>query len=858
LKTTSAIQELKASRAGLAARFTRGEIRETFQESHAEIMDQYFRRGLQESSAGERLFKQKKSFAFVAVGGYGRKDLCLHSDVDVMVLFRSGVPALAEDLAKEVLYPLWDMGLDLGHGIRSIKDCLTLSAKDFEVLTSLMDARFICGDSLLFLSLADQLKARTLSRKAASFSRWLAQKDALRMARFGDASHLLEPNLKEGIGGLRDYHHMLWLGRAVFHLLTPRDLEYQGMLSHREYQDLEKSIQFIGLVRNHLHRLSQRRNDRLTFDFQEKIAPILGFKNQGHELAVEKFLGSLHAAMAMVKSLHRAFVLTHIEATQRGGKRAQGEKEIAIDSATSIMRDPLTMMDVFLESCRRRSPLSLEAKRLIREFKHLVDETFRRSERAVKAFLLILNDSSAFDALDQMLETGFLSAFFPEFEPIRNRVQYDNYHLYPVGPHALQTLGHLKNLGRQKNLLLLAAFTDLSDPEPLFLASLFHDIGKIGKDHAQEGARITRRILERMGYDKAKAQDVVFLVRHHLLLAETASRRDLNDEKVVVQCAATVGTIERLKMLCLLTWADGRATGPRAWNAWIENLVVELFFKVLHTLQRGELATPDASRKLLQTLRKVREGLGNRIEPPVLDRIVEAMPPRYLLERKPNEIVRHIEEVLRLRDPLGEQPLEAFSLDGKENFAQGTYEVTFLGQDRPGLFAEIAGVMAINNINILSAQIYTWRDGTVVDVFTVTQLPDPMRSRELWDRIAKDLQRTFAGTLDLAVRLREKGRPSLTSLERRWHWKPEVRVDNQASDFFTLVEVFAEDRIGLLYQITRTLFLLGLDIRIAKIATKKSRVADIFYVRDLSGGEKITDTERVEQIEKTLLQTFRP
>jgi [protein-PII] uridylyltransferase len=852
---TSAIEQLKASRADLTARFARGELQETFQESYAEIMDRYFRKNLQESRAGERLFREKTPFAFVAVGGYGRKELCLHSDVDVMVLFNAKVPPLAKELAVDLLYPLWDIGLELGHAVRGIKDCLTLGGKDFEVLTSMMDARFVCGDSPLFLSLVDQLRTRTLSKKTETFARWLTHKHALRMATFGDASYLLEPNLKEGIGGLRDYHHILWLARAFFHLLSPRDLEYQGILSHQEYQDLEKSIRFIGFVRNHLHRLSGRKNDRLFFDYQEKIARTLGFKDQGDELAVESFLGNLHAHMATVKSLHRSFLLTHIEAKQGGRKRVNEAGQIGIDRATSIVRDPLIMMDTFLESCRRRSPLSLETKRLIREFGPLVDETFRRSERAVRAFLLILNDPNAFEALDQMMEVGFLNAFVPEFEPIQNRVQYDNYHLYPVGRHALQTLRHLKSFGREKDLLLLAAFSDLSDPEPLFLASLFHDIGKTGKDHAQKGMRITQRILIRMGYNKAKTQDVLFLINHHLLLAETASRRDLNDEKIIVQCAATIGTIERLKMLYLLTWADGRATGPRAWNEWIHNLVLELFFKILHTLERGELATPDASRRVEQNLRKVRDALRDLMEPSELDRVIEAMSPRYLLERKPKEIVRHIEDFVRLGDCFKSQPMSSFILDGKEGYPQGTYEVNFLGKDRPGLFADLAGVMALNNINILSAHIYTWRDGTVVDVFTVTQPLDPMRSSEIWDKIKKDLQRIFAGDLDLAARLREKGRPSLIALERKWHWPPEVRVDNEASDFFTVVEVFAEDRIGLLHQITRTLFDLGLDIRIAKIATKKGRVADIFYVGDLTG-EKVMDAEKVVEIEKSLLQSL--
>jgi len=837
----------------LETRFSRGEIQETFQESHAEIMDQYFRRSLQESRAGRMLFRDRMPFTFVAVGGYGRKELCLRSDVDVLFIFNSKIPSPAKDLAEEVLYPLWDIGLDLGHGIRGIKDCLALAGEDFEVLTSMMDARFICGDSPLFFSLVEQLREKTLSKKARAFAQWLAERDKLRMASFGDASCLLEPNIKEGIGGLRDYHHILWLAKAFFHLRIPRDLEYHGILSHREYRDLEKSVGFIGLVRNHLHRLSERKNDRLTFDQQEKIAGVLGFRDQGDVLAVERFLGKLHADMALVKSLHRSFILTHIPGA---GKRTEARSEISVDSATTFVNDPLAMAEVFVESCRYHRPLSLDTKRLIREFLYLVDGKFRRSERATGAFLFVVNHQNAFEALDQMLEIGFLSALIPEFALIRDRVQYDNYHIYPVGRHVLQTLFHLKALGKERDLLLLAILNDLSDPEPLLLASLFHDIGKIGKDHAQKGVLMTRAILKRMGYDKAKADDVLFLVKHHLLLTETATRRDLNDEKIIVQCARTAGSIQRLKMLYLLTWADGRATGPRAWNDWIANLVLELFFKILHTLERGELASPDASRRVKQTLQKVRGEIGDRMTPSELEQHFEAMSPRYLLERKPGEIAGHVLRFKTLRASFTDHPAATFSFETREGFPQGTYEVTFLGRDRPGLFADLAGAMALNNINVLSAHIYTWRDGTVVDIFSVTSPLDPVRSREIWEKVERDLKNTFSGALDLGERLKEKARPSILSRRKKWHWQPEIKIDNQSSDFFTLIEVFAEDRIGLLYQITHALFHLGLDIRIAKIATKKDQVADVFYVRDLDG-EKIMDAQREAQIKEALLQSLK-
>jgi [protein-PII] uridylyltransferase len=284
--------------------------------------------------------------------------------------------------------------------------------------------------------------------------------------------------------------------------------------------------------------------------------------------------------------------------------------------------------------------------------------------------------------------------------------------------------------------------------------------------------------------------------------------------------------------------------------------VLELFFKILHTLEQGELASPDASRRVKQTLQKVRTEMGNRIDPAELEQRFEAMSPRYLLERKPREIVGHLLRFRTLQATPQSHPAAAFSLEAEVGFLQGTYEVTFLGSDRPGLFADLAGTMALNNINVLSAHIYTWRDGTVVDLFTVTSPLDPTRSREIWSKVDHDLKAAFSGALDLGERLREKAQPSILSRSKKWHGQPEVKIDNRSSDFFTLIEVFAEDRIGLLYQITHALFGLGLDIRIAKIATKKDQVADIFYVRDLDG-EKVMDGDKAAHLEKALLQSLK-
>ncbi len=858
----SALAELRRSKEDLIAAFSEGSVSTDFPEKHTEILDQYFRSSLEESRAGQALFRDRRPFALVAVGGYGRRELCLHSDIDILILFEKRLPAGAKGLAEEVFYPLWDLGLSLGHGTRSVKDCLDLSRDDFHVLTSMVDARFICGNSPLYLSLMERLQRKVVSKKATAFAKWLKEQDRRRMETFGDASYLLEPNLKEGIGGLRDYHHILWLGRAFYELRVPRDLEVHGTLSHREYQTLMQHLGFIWLVRNHLHILSGRAYDRVTFEFQEQLARQLGFEDQEALMAVEQFLGRLHGAMGSIKALHRSFLSTHI--ADRLGRRKESKPhkissnffhdhgEINFYSAEAILSNPLLLVDVFEQSSRMRLPLSLEARRLVQEFRFLVDSEFRASPDAVRKFVGTLDGPGAWEALDQMDETGFLDAFIPEFGRVRDRVQFDMYHVFPVGRHLIETVRYLKSLAAQKDILLMQIFSDLANPQSLYLAGLFHDLGKGEEDHAAWGASITRNILKRLTFDHQRVDEIVFLVRHHLLLAETATRRDLNDEKTVVQCARDIEDVQRLKMLYLLTWADSKATGPRAWNEWVANLVQELFFKLLHILERGELASPTTSQRVKRIRAAVRRALPREIDRTQVQDYFDAMTPRYLLNTAPKEIAEHIGLIRRRNEESKRSHSSPFVLEAKEEVTAGWWKITFVGKDRAGLFADIAGVFTLNNINILSAEIYTWRDGTVVDIFKVTRPLDPLFTGEVPERLKKDFDSVSCGRLSLPYRLGQKAAPSILTKTKRPARPPVVNVNNAASDFFTLIEVFSDDRMGLLYVITHTLTNLRLDIRIAKIATKGDQIADVFYVRDMEG-QKVEDDEHIEEIRRSLL-----
>ncbi len=857
----SAHIELKESRDALFDEFSKGKIKENFQEEYSEIVDNYFRISIQESATGQELFKKKIPFALVAVGGYGRRELCLYSDIDILVLFNKKIPSNAKQLTGELFYPLWDLGFELGYGVRTIKDCIKLGHSDYEVLTSLMDARFLCGDSLLYLNMVENLQKKVIEKESLKFIRWLQDRNTLRMINFGDASHQLEPNLKDGIGGLRDYHHILWMAKALYDIRASRDLEYLGKLSYQEYNELTKEVHFICHVRNHLHQMSKRKNDRLNFIYQEDIAKRIGYKKIAKTPAVEQFLEDLHQSMESIKILHRSFLYGH--AVKKPAKKVNvqlndikhglhlHQDEIAYNSATSILADPTILIRIFEVSAKYGITLTMDARRLTKEFLSLIDDEFRSTEEIFKSFLNILNSKNAVDTLDQMFETGFLDAFIPEFGEVRGRVQFDAYHIFPVGRHILEAVSYLKNITREKDLLLVDTFADIKDKEIVTLATFLHDIGKTGKGHAKRGVRLARNLLERVNYPKDKTEEILFLIEYHLLLAETATRRDLNDEKIIINNARTIGSIERLKSLFVLTWADSKATGPRVWNDWTSNLIQELFFKILHMLEQGELATPDISVQIVKLRRKLKKLTSASMTPEDFNKYFEIMSPRYKLYTPSAEIVRHIEMVEELKKRPSEAGKTPFIFEFRENTYGGYWDVTLVAKDRPGLFSDIAGVMALNNINILNSQIYTWRDGTAVDIFSVTKPLDDINPQATWKRIEEDFNKRNDGKLAISYRLKTKAAPGVSTFKKPSQ-PTEVNLDNSSSDFFTIIEVFSTDRMGLLYLITKTLFDLQLDIRIAKIGDKGDQSADIFYVTDFEG-MKIEDTARIEEIKSALI-----
>ena len=859
-------QQLQQQTKKLIARFLNGKA-PNFLKEHTRLLDDYFQQAFETSMVGPRMDNRKNPYAIIALGGYGREEQCIHSDVDLLFLFKKEVPAAAEKLIQEIIYPLWDIGLEVGYATRSLKECLAMAAKDYEVLTPILDARFVCGWSLIFGNLQDELRQKIISKKSRNIIHWLVENNELRHAHYGDSAYLLEPNLKEGQGGLRDYHTMLWIARIAFNARQSRDLEYLGHLSHEEFQNLMRSITFIWNVRNRIHYICGRKCDQLHFENQVKLASLMNYKKLNGQEPVERFMGELHGRMETLKQQHLVFLhelgYEKIRKRQRKSQKKSAVDGLDVikwgmlnfDGPEAIVANPELLMKIFEESARLKIPLSAEAKRLVKEFSHLANTAYRNSEPVVKSFERILvAPAPKFNVLNEMLNSGFLEKFIPDLGGIRNRIQYDAYHLYPVDKHLLRTVQTIKKFGTAKNSsiepLCGKIYRNLKRKKILLWAALLHDIGKgeSEEDHSTEGAEIVKNILTQKGLKPADIKTVVFLVQEHLLLIKTATRRDIHDEETAISCARKIKDIERLKMLYLLTVADSISTGPMAWNDWTATLLRDFFLKTLNVLEKGELASAKAVEAVARKKEETICSAPNPKRKKEIEALLGVMSPRYLLYMPTPEIQKHI----NLYNDLSRQDSE-FIWEIEHVADANTRSVTICAQDRPGLISKIAGVFTLNNIDILDVQVFTWRNDIALDIFKVKPPPDPLLEDEKWNRTATNLEAALSGELDLTAALKKKVkvyRNGKTVLDQKPH---QVTVDNTSSSFFSIIEVFTYDFPGLLFSVTDALYRCGLNIWVAKIATKVDQVVDVFYVRDVNG-QKVDLPDQVARIKAAVME----
>jgi len=776
-------------------------------------------------------------WCITAVGGYGREELCPHSDIDLLIILKKRKPqADLQAILSAIIYPLWNDGLSASYSIRTIRQGLSDSRSDFFFQTSLLDMRHLCGDTRVSNKLAQGLRKSLQGKRALrQFYRDLILHSQRRYAKFGDASYILEPDLKDGQGGLRDYHSMLWLTKAIMEVNDPAALETAGIISDLDRLELERALDFLLRLRSWLHTLAGRKNDRLSFEYQEAIAREFAFNGCRTKTAVEMLMQNLHRSTLAIKSISTAVftsVRTRLDLVDCEPARTAG-REFTVTSGLIAFADPdrerpERLITIFEPLAMHDYDLHPSARTFIRNHLDLATRA-QKHPGARRAFLSILEGPHASKALTLMLELGILERFIPETEKIKGRIQYDVYHTYTVDMHSIHTTAHLYGL----RTLEPEAFTHVHNPAALFLAGFLHDIGKgHGRDHARTGAVLAYAIARRLALPREDAELVRFLVLNHLLLANTALRRDLSEEKVAFDCARTVQDAQRLSMLYLLTIADSKATGEAAWTDWKASLIKELYHKALTILLKGDLKDPRDIRRLDHKWEILIKHIG--VEPAIQGAGgLWVLPQAYILAFDVPTIIGH------LRSSGGIQTLKDIHVHVAPQGAH--FSLTIIARDRPGLIALLTGILASRHINIHTAKVFTWQGGLALDVFEVSP---PWPDYDAWDQIAVIFRRIVDHEIDL-VRTLAETRPLLKEQRKVTSGTaPTVTIDNESSDFFTLIEVYAEDRIGLLHAITEALHTQGLNIHRAIITNKADLAADIFYVVDAEGNKVVDEAEQ--------------
>ncbi|MEJ5364660.1 MAG: [protein-PII] uridylyltransferase [Desulfosoma sp.] len=818
-------------------------------------------RGLITAEAGSA----SDGWCAAAVGGFGRGQLSFASDLDLVFLHKRRLPSALEAAIRRVVPGLWDAGFEVGHMVTSPKDLQDLMRRDFSVQTTYVEAAPAGGDPEFYRQWRERFLGTFTPGKRARFLENLREYKKSRYSRYGESSYLLEPHLKEGVGSLRDIHTIRWIGVIFLGAPSVQALTDAGWLSAEEALWLEQAEDFLWRVRLQLHHLNGKRQDRLLMADQEVLAKRLGFLDGTEGSAVEAFMHLYYRHTARIRRIagflldrlahetkkHRRFARRR---TVLAGPFLLENNHLSFMEPERIRERPERLMDLFWEAAKRGAHFHHQTGRIVRENLGAVNDAVRSDPAVVaKFFDILLNPTRSFGILRVMMETGFLQSFIPELASVRYRVQHDVYHLYTVDEHLLRTVREMHRLEQgvpslEPQVDCRHLFHDLPDRRILYLAALLHDVGKgQGKNHSVRGAEMSRTIADRLGLDPEEKALLEFLIRHHLLLPDTALKRDLSDEKPIVRCAMQIGTRTKLRHLYLLAVADSRATGPGAWNTWRASLMDELYGKVDRVLLRGEWRPEDVTERA-EAIQAQVLALCPAEDHGAVARWLENLSLRYILSQPSSEILRHF--AMEKEVPHKGLALDARPMDG------GLWQVTTACRDRPGLFATITGVLWLHGLNILSADIYTRSYGIALDILIVEDVPDPLHPEGTWERVRSDLSRCVRDP-DALTALKERHRPPIPRKAVLGPKKPDrVVLDESASDFYTVIEVYTWDRPGVLHAMTQTLFELGLNIQLAKISTPGAQVVDVFYVTDLDGG-KIQDPERHGLIEERLLECLR-
>ncbi len=800
------------------------------------------------------------SLALAAVGSYGRGNFSFRSDLDVRILCAK--PAKAAPIAEALLYPLWDAGLQVGHQVVTISDTISLAKRDLATATTLLDWRHISGDLAQSQKLREKAFSSIFSESGVhEFLSEMAEESEKRAARFGDSVYLLEPDAKNGQGGVRDVDIINWTAQARWRVKSLRELVGLGVLAPEELTQLEDAFRFVARVRNVLHFKSPRRTERLSFESQEVVAETMGYGKGGP--GCEAMMSDYYRHARAIENAREALFLRAQPKPRKKPKIEEFYYGIALTKDTvgvvnldELVVNPTLIVRVYWEAIHRHLRINQEFRQAAARALAAEDvcQRLRDDPEAATIFRRLVRKPAKVSfkrnsILSEFHDIGLLLAMIPEFRPVVGRVHHDIYHVYTVDVHSIAAVDRLRAYCRgelSKEFPVASQLAaDVARPQVLFMAVLLHDIGKDlgGRDHSDRGAELARPILERLGVQEHDIVEIQHLIRKHLRMYHVASRRDLDDPKTISNFAGEVHGPEGLKELYLLTLCDVATTSPTALSQWKARMMEELYVQTLLMYEGQPTRTEHRAENLRSMARSLCPEKG---EADFLNHFLDSVPNRYLYANEPTQVAGHARLA---RQSEGRRSM--VEILGVRNYY---VEVGFIVDDKPGALATITAALSASRMIVVGAQLYSWKDRSgrarVLDIFWVRNGTDAEMVKRQMARLREDLELLVSGQMEAEELLASRKSTGLSDRP-----SPDVPVtitfDNRSASAHTVIEVMAEDRLGLLYRLAKTLKDVGLQVALAKINTEGNAVADVFYVSDKEG-KKIEDREQLEELHDRL------
>ena len=807
----------------------------------------------------------KERLSVIAVGGYGRGEMAPSSDVDLLFITPQKVTPWAENVIETMLYMLWDLKLKVGHATRTISDCIQLGTEDYTICTAMLEHRFVVGDIDLSQELDRKLWSDLFkpSMGRAFIQAKLDERDK-RHDKQGQR-YVVEPNVKEGKGGLRDLQSLFWIAKFIHSVQDADDLVEKGVFTSEEYESFVAAKNFLWAVRSHLHLITKRATEQLTFDMQVMVADAMGYKDTGGRRGVEVFMQAYFRHATEVGDLTR-ILLSNLETLhikdgpllERWFKRRRKVKEgyqvvnnrLTVTDEDAFLSDKLNLLRLFEEALRTGMLIHPDAMRLVKSNLDLIDNDMRTTPEAQRIFLdLMLKHGNPERALRRMNELGVLGAFIPEFENIVAMMQFNMYHSYTVDEHTIQCITNLAQIERGElveDLPLVSSILEKGvNRKVLYVALLLHDIAKgRPEDHSILGAQMMRKIAPRLGLKPDEVDTVEWLVRYHLLMSDMAQKRDIADPRTVRDFAKLVKTVKRLDLLCVLTVCDIRGVGPNTWNNWKAVLIRALHSQTLDALENG-LEDLNRSNRGKEAKKNLREQLKDW---PRKDLQIETSR-HYDPYWQGHHVTAHVVFANLLRN-ISEDEIR---MDLHPDIDRDATRACFIMADHPGIFARLTGALALVGANVVDARSYTTKDGYVADAFWIQDNDgQPFEASKL-PRLREMIRKTLMG--EVVTREAIKDRDKVKKRERAFRVPTHISFDNDGSEIYTIIEVDTRDRPGLLHDLTRTLASLNVYIANAVIATYGEQAVDTFYVKDMFG-LKYRSLDKQATLEKKLREAI--